>query len=246
MRGLRLARPAPRRDSVSLPSGGPSRRRRCRPRPRAPSSRRRAVAIGRRGQPFRPLPIAPVRGRPSRERRRLPRHRAATGRRRRGGRRPRVRRHTVRAEPVARRVGEGRDWQRRWVAQGPPPDGIGDLARRRADRPLTSPGHRQLWQRGTRRCGHRKGGGAPPHGARTDVGRRGGDRSLARARCRDRGVPPTRRRSAGRSVCAPIPRGGRLGCRALLVPRARRRARRSTAAGRSATRSPTPAWRSTT
>ena len=59
-------------------------------------------------------------------------------------------------------------------------------------------------------------------------------------------VPPTRRRSAGRSVCAPIPRGGRLGCGARSRAKGPTTGSRSTAAGRSATRSPTPAWRSTT
>ena len=113
--------------------------------------------------------------------------------------------------------------QRRWVAQGPSLDGIGDLARRRADRPLTSLGHRQLRQRRTRRCSDRKGGGAPPHRARTDVGRRGRDRSLARAR-RHLEVCPRHDGDPPGDPCLHRFREAVASGRAVLVPRARQRA----------------------
>ena len=151
------------------------------------------------------------------------------------------------AERVARRVGEGRDGQRRWVAQGPPPHGTGDLARGRAR--STAHGPSPSPAVATR-----------PSPPRSSQGRRldpctvfvptWADAARRRSACAS---------SAPRSRCARGTTTIRRATRACTdsarrSPPARSRSRakgpttasRSTAAARSATRSPTPASPSTT
>ena len=144
-----------------------------------------------------------------------------------------------------RRVGEGRDRQRRRQPQGPPPRARScctcwpPSARARAVARRcrsAAAGHRLVRQRRDRRGDAGAGGRlaarvfVPPHADPAwspclDELRRG-----------DRRVPAARRRPAGRSVHAPLPRGGRRRRDPVHACRARRTRCASTAAARSAGR----------
>ena len=244
VRGLRVARTPTVGDALSLSS---RRHRRRRSRAGPPSRLVRRLAGGARPQPVPALPTAPG-GRttgPTDDAHfvdvvtRLDTAVAAVD----------GRGFTVtpfRWTDRARRVGEGRDRQRRGLAQGSPPHGPRDLARGRRHREVAALGDRELWQRRPRRCGDRacRGAGRCPSSSR-----RGPTRACsrgcvisARSSMSARGNPRTR---PGDPV--------RPSLSARRSPRARSRSRAkvpttaspSTAVAPSPTSSPTPRSRST-